>query len=272
MKTYFPNLLAAVLACCFAVSASSVLATSCSFIKDQNIETTGPVAKVNRNLANFNSIDVCCGFKVSLSMGSADSVVVEAAESLMPYIETFVKEGKLVIRIKPDYRFKSIQAKDKPHIYISVRNLNEIDASGGSSINTVGSIRSDKFDLSLSGGSIFTGELAAQNIDCDLSGGATAELIANALKFEIDLSGGSIINLSGNSERFDAEGSGGAILNAYNFSTDRTQLSLSGGSTAKVWVNKTLKVDASGGSGVYYKGIGVVTSQLSGGSGVKQVK
>jgi hypothetical protein len=74
----------------------------------------------------------------------------------------------------------------------------------------------------------------------------------------------------GESQYLNGKLSGASQINAFDLTVEASELSLSGASIAKVWVTKSLNVDASGASSVRYKGNPEIRKQLSGASTLRQ--
>ena len=67
-----------------------------------------------------------------------------------------------------------------------------------------------------------------------------------------------------------ADASGASELSAFDLNADNADLKLSGASEAEVTAGTTLKVTASGGSSVTYRGNAQVTQDATGGSSVSK--
>ena len=88
----------------------------------------------------------------------------------------------------------------------------------------------------------------------------------NIRDLSLHQSGGSDVYISGTVASLKVEASGGSDLKGYDLATDFCNVSASGGSDARITVNKELSANASGGSDIYYKGTGVVKEVSSSGS------
>lgn len=212
------------------------------------IDPSGIIVKDTRYIAAFHAVEVEDGLNVEIVMSDAESVIVEADDNVVPYIETSVDDGELEIKIKDDTRIKG-----RPHIKITVNAteiLNDISGSSGSHITSTSELNIENLNLTLSGGSHFDGTL-------------------NTNKTSMLLSGGSIIITEGRSTTLNMTCSGGSTVKGSGLTTDNVYANLSGGSTTDLRINQTIQVTASGGSEFRYSGNAMVTKQdLSGGSKV----
>ena len=224
----------------FSLMCSCSLAQQGKPINDQNAQT--------RNLKGFHAVNVSAGIDLYLSQGQ-DAVAVSAAKpEWRDKIQTTVENGVLKIYLQ-NTGAHLIWGFSNPRLkaYVSAAVINNLRASGGSDVFFQGTIRSDKLDIRLSGGSDLNGQVDIK------------ELL-------IDQSGGSDVDISGTVGNLSVDASGGSDLKAYELVTDNCHIVASGGSDAEVTVNKELTAEASGGSDIYYKGSGVVKEVRSSGS------
>lgn len=184
----------------------------------------GPVVTESRPTQPFTKVVVSHGIGVSIQIGPAAPLQVQAQQSLLPIIETTVDNGTLRIRGKSEFTASSM-----PQVVIVTPTLDVISLSGGSQ-GRVDGLASDRFGIELSGGASLTGSGSAGTVALDGSGGSTASLQALAAKTVVlELSGGTI-----------------AALNA----TEQVLGDVSGGARATVAGGAQLSVDASGGGEV----------------------
>jgi hypothetical protein len=127
-------------------------------------------------------------------------------------------------------------------------------------------------DLTLSGGS--EGKIGmniSKDFEAGLSGGAMLQGSLKCGNAKFSLSGGARMTLSGSGKDLDLSGSGGSIFKLKQFSASNADVTLSGGSDAKLKVNGKLRTSQSGGSHVSYSGNTIVeSSHMSGGSKISK--
>ncbi len=219
---------------------------------NESIRPSGNVVTMNRDVEGFSRIAVSHGLSASVTMGSEETLKVTADDNLLPYIETFVQGGTLFIQVQNHISFKG-----SPSIRVKVGavNLTALSGSGGSDLELTPVVEADDFDLELSGGSMFEGNIAATDeVDVNISGGGSMSADISAQKLDMELSGGSRASLSGSATNVSLECSGGGNFGSYDFAADNVTANLSGGSKAQMTVNVSLNVTASGGSKFSYKG------------------
>lgn len=191
---------------------------------------SGPAEKEIRKVADFDGIDVSSGIDVFLTMGSHEFVEVDANEDLLEHLVTEVRDGTLKI-----YFDKSFIWNKSAKVYIEVKNINRISASGGSDVIGRNVIESGDLELKASGGSDIKLEVKTKNLKVEVSGGAD-------------------IMLSGYTDQLHASSSGGSDLKALDLIAKRAQLEASGGADIKVHVEDEIDAKASGGADIAYRG------------------
>jgi len=204
-----------------------------------------------RNVSGFHAIEVSGGIDLYLSQGEEAVAVSAAKDEYRDKIITEVKDGVLKIyfeskNVKIDWGNRKMKA------YVSFKNLDRLEGSGGSDISIDGSIKVSKLEMEISGGSDFDGKVETDEL-------------------KIHASGGSDVDISGKAARLTIDASGGSDFKGYDLASDICNVEASGGSDVHVTVNKELSANASGGSDVYYKGTGMIRDLKTSSSSIKKV-
>ena len=206
-------------------------------------------AKEERKISHFTKLEVSSAFKVVLTQGKTEKLVIDAGDVDMKQIITEVKGGKLNIRLKNatfDRRFSGIT------IYLTFNTLTYISVSGAVQLKGTNEMSFNDLEIEGSGASSISLNIAAKKLSCDLSGASTA-------------------TLAGQTTKFDVEVSGASKLDAVSMKSKVCNVDVSGASTAKVNASEKLKVDGSGASSVRYSGNpAIVESDLSGAASMKK--
>lgn len=205
-----------------------------------------------RNVSGFHAIEVSGGIDLYLSQGDEAVAVSASKTEYRDRIITEVKDGVLKIWFDWKSNFRVDWGNHKLKAYVSAKNLDGLEASGGSDVTVDGTIKTTKLDLGVSGGSDFKGKIESDEI-------------------KVNASGGSDVSISGKAARLTIDASGGSDFNGYEFATDICNVEASGGSDVRITVNKELSANVSGGSDVYYKGTGLIRDLKTSGSGIKKV-
>jgi hypothetical protein len=202
-----------------------------------------------RNVQGFHAIEISSGIDLYLSQGTEEAVAVSATDpETRDRIITELSGGVLHIYMEnrtwhwSDWNHKHLRA------YVSVKQLEELNAHGGSDVYVQDAIHADNLKLHLSGGSDLRGKFNVGDLSITQSGGADAYV-------------------SGTAGTLFVHTSGGSDYHGFDLAADNCQVEASGGSDIYVTVNKELRARASGGSDVHYKGNGSVRESSTSGSG-----
>lgn len=206
-----------------------VLQSGCTYAF-RGIKGDGNVVKKERSISSFDGIDVGGAFNVFLTQGETEKLVVEADENLHEFIETEVRGSTLKIKTTED-----INSSTKLNIYITFKDLKDLDVSGACDLIGENKFKLGDLDLDCSGASEMELKLSAGNINMDCSGASNAELYGSAQSLNLDLSGAS-------------------KLNAIDLEVASCDADVSGASHGKIFVTEELSVEVSGAASLKYKG------------------
>ena len=227
-----------------------VVVSSCRFGWGERVNGNGRFTTEEREVSDFNSIDVSGSVVVHVRQDKTAAVKLETDENLQEYIEVFTSGDKLVIRTKEGFNLKSSK---EMVAYVTAPSFTSFEISGACDIIGEGTITStDELDISVSG---------AGNI----------ELTVDLPRINTHVSGDGSIKLQGHASEFDASLSGAGDIKCFELETDKTALDLTGAASAEVNASKELDVKVSGAADVRYKGNASVTKNISGAGSVKKV-
>ncbi len=203
----------------------------------------GNVVKETRVVPTFDAIDLSGAWDVTLKQGANQELTVEADANIMPMVRTEVVNGVLRIDIK-----HPVGHTTKMALYITVKALKNIDASGVVDIHTETRIAVPELAIDASGATDAKLELAVQKLSLDCSGASKIKLSGTAVGVRMDLSGASDIF-------------------AYELLSESCDLQISGAGNAQVNVSKKLAAEVSGAGSILYKGSPTDVSQNVSGAG-----
>ena len=184
-----------------------------------------------KDVGSFNGINVSNSFKVEVKNGPVTSVVVEADDNLVKYVE--VKVVNNILRISLD----NITVDDAHlRVLITAPSIEEIKTSAAAEVVVKGSLLSDKA------------------IRLNASSASEIKATLDAPSVEVDASSGSEVTVSGRTRDLDVSASSGADVNARELLTENSNAKASSG--ADISVNASISVDASASSGgsITYRG------------------
>jgi hypothetical protein len=200
-----------------------------------------------RTVAAFRGIDVSGPFEVYLQQGNEEAVAVSAGDKdHVQFIRTTVDKG--ILKIWFDQKTNIFSNSRKLRVYISIKNIEMLTASGASVVNIDGSLSSTDLRVRLSGASDLKGSL---NVSGDL---------------KVNLSGASDLTLKGSASSMDLDISGASKVKAYDLVLGKCKTKASGASSIQVTVEKELSAQLSGASKLVYQGNAVITDIKTGGA------
>jgi len=187
-----------------------------------------------RKVKDFDAIKVSTGIDLYLKMGDTETVKIVADDDIIDDLITEVKDGTLRIYMKKNNWFNWGGNKTKK-AYVTVKELNAIDASSGSDVKTEETIKGESLKVQASSGSDVELDVFYKNLWLDTSSGSDARL-------------------SGKVKTFDAEASSGSDIKAQRMESKICKVRVSSGSDATVTVSDELYARASSGGDVRYYG------------------
>ena len=188
----------------------------------ETIEGNGNIVTKDVPVSSFESLKASGVYELKLSQGSSESVKIEADENLQQYF-TVRNEGKqLVIEMK-DVKNKNMKLKNKLRVYVSFKNLKEMDLSMVGNVLTEAPLSFD--DLAIKNNSV-------GHVDLSLS--------ANTLNLKNNSVGE--VKLAGKAQNAVVTHSGVGSLEAGNFVVQTMNIDNSGVGGAEVNAAKELKV------------------------------
>ena len=219
---------------------------------------TAQVTKKTLELPEFKSIYVNSNYTVYLKQTNKQEVVVEALTEIFSVTEIKVENGILMVNIerKPENPNKSLWAKiddiklnPTMKLYISARNIAELQVNGNGKIVSENSIAADNILLGVAGDGA---------MDVDLKG--------NSVKAEV--TGNGNLTLRGYASTIDALISGPGTFNGFACPLDNAKVKVSGSGICQLNVTQNMDALVLGNGQVKHKGNTKNTTKKVYGSGV----
>lgn len=211
-----------------------IISTSAIIIKvhsDFVFDDSKPVLSEKQlSLSAFHQIEANGRANIIYTQDTFQRVELKADSSQMRYIQMDVKDGKLSINIRREYRNRrAVQ------IEITADSINEVDLKAGGSFESAKQFRVTDFVGKASAGADF-------KMDCKLS------------NLSMEMSAGSDARLSGECRSLTLEANAGSDFKAFDLLAQNAVVHANAGSTVKVNAVKSLEAHANSGSNIYYKG------------------
>jgi Putative auto-transporter adhesin, head GIN domain len=215
------------------------------------------VTKKTLELPEFKSIYNNSSYTVYLKQTNKQEVNVEALTEIFEVTTFSVENGVLLINIerKPENPNKSVWAKiddiklnPAQKIYVSVKNIAELQVNGSGKIVSENSLAATNLSLSVGG-----------------SGGMDLDIKGDQVKLEV--SGSGKIALRGYATNCEAVLSGSGSLNAFDCPLETGKVKVSGSGIAELTVTTTLEALVLGSGSIKHKGNTKNTTKKVYGSG-----
>jgi Putative auto-transporter adhesin, head GIN domain len=213
-------------------AVSLVAFSSCNFV-GKRVRGNGNIITSSVSVGDFNAVSQKGSIDVIVKSGSAPSVKIEADENIIPYIETRVENGTLIIRTREGYWLKS---SHDMKIYVTAPNFTSIKSFGSGDIESESTITTnDPITISTSGSADINVDVHAPEVNASISGSGN-------------------INLKGETKKFDAEVMGSGDIKAGDLKTEETKIDIAGSGNADVFASVKLDVSVKGSGDVHYRG------------------
>jgi len=206
--------------------------------------TSAQTTKKVLELPEFKGIYVNSNYTIYLKQTNKQEVTVEALTEIFAVSDIKVENGILMVNVdrKPDSPNKSLWAKiddikvnPTMKLYVSVKNINELQVNGGGKIVSENSIAADYVTLAINGGG---------NMDVDLKG--------NTIKAEVSGSGNMV--LRGYATSIDAVIGGSGSISGFNCAVETAKIKISGNGVAELNVSTNIEAIVLGSGSVKHKG------------------
>jgi len=170
----------------------------------RTIRGSGNVVEEARTVSAFRSIELDMGANVAVHVGREGKIVVRADDNLLPYVDTAVRNGVLVIRTHGRHSLRgnvSVEIHTPELVAFELDGAGEVtidgidaerftaDLDGAGSLRASGSTRT--LVASIDGaGSLLLSDLEAQEAMVDIDGAGEIQVrAAGSLRYGIDGSG-----------------------------------------------------------------------------------
>lgn len=222
----------------------------------------------NRNVGEFSGIEVSTGVHVVFKQENATNVKVFADSDKLQNVITKVENG--VLKVYVDNKgIKKMKFKNLS-VNISSPRMDNVKVSSGSNFTAVNSIKENNLRIDASSGSLVSGKFTISNTaDLNVNSGSNVKANITSGKVMVKSSSGSSVNVEGNADIGMIDVSSGSIIKAENLRVNTAEIESTSGSSASVNVKDRMKVKASSGGAVRYRGNPTIdsdVSKMSGGS------
>jgi hypothetical protein len=204
---------------------------ACGGTSTTSVTGSGSVVSRDIPVSSFSRLEVGRAFDVRVSVGAAETVTVHVDDNLVDELDVGVSGDTLHVDLKSGTSISNATLKAD----VTVRALENMDASGASSISLADGIEAGKLSVTLSGASRLDGRIKTSDGRLKASGASRARLTGSATSLDVTESGAS-------------------GLEAEDLTVASLVIDLSGASSAVVTVTDTISADLAGASQLRYGG------------------
>lgn len=205
------------------------------------------IVKEERKLNEFSRINIGLAGEVFLKQGTTQKFELEGEPAILEEIETVVSEGQLKVKYKKQF-FSAFRNSSKVRIYITVKEVNELNISGSAGLIAEYAVQTGDLTLIISGsGKITFNDILANRIKTTISGSGSVKLIGTKSVKE------QIVKISGSGS-----------LNSVNLKCENAFINISGSGNCRIHATNLLEAHISGSGIVSYSGKPKIDAKISG--------
>jgi len=216
------------------------------------IKGNGIAKTETREATDYTSLSAGGPMKVEIVYGTSNTIQLEGDENILPYIETFVKNGELTIRVKERI---SVKPQVPLRVHVSMTTINGIAHSGSGEIRGNGNFTS------------------TQTADIAQSGSGSINLKFNKFTgMSVSTSGSGNVKMEGElNGDLDVAQSGSGNVDCEHVASQNVNAHISGSGNLRVNASKSLDAQISGSGHIYYTGNASVSTKVSGSGKVERI-
>lgn len=222
-----------------------------SCLNRESVRGNGKKNSETRDVGSFDGVELRGSMNVKLRKTESRSVEIEGEENIIPLIETFVDDGKLVIKYKDDI---NVHTTEDVIVHVGATELDEIKVTGAGDITGDGKFENnDEIKVKITGSGNIKLDLDAPSVDAGITGSGD-------------------IHLTGNTKNIECSTTGSGQIEATGLKAENAKVKTLGSGSISVFAS--LKIDATiNGSGdISYKGGGAVSSKINGSGSVRPLE
>ncbi|MEM8485615.1 MAG: head GIN domain-containing protein [Bacteroidota bacterium] len=199
------------------------------------------------DVSNFTGVSMSIPGDLTLIQGSEESLRISAQADLYPFINIFVRDGRLRIETNDDV---SLDPTQPITITIGVQNLDLLQFAGTGTVR-MDTLNTIDFNLDLTGsGEMQFAAFSAETLDLSLTGSGNLDFSGTVIAQNIAITG------SGD-------------LEARNLESQDADVSISGSGSAVINVTEALTANISGSGNIRYRGTPTVEAAVTGSGSVE---
>lgn len=183
--------------------------------------------KQERNINPFSKIRVGSAFKVYLTQGNNQSVVVEIDDEYVDDVKTTVHNGTLAIALNGKSRKGESRNIRTMNVYITTPSIEALDISGAAKVEIETPISTSGILLfNISGAAtIKEATVKCKSLNIHMSGAGKCKLTITADTVDANVSGAAKLDLAGNANQLKVSATGASKVDVLDLTYDKIDIS-----------------------------------------------
>lgn len=233
----------------FILAASVVALSSCHYVNGKRVSGNGNLTSEQRSISGFTGVESHGSIDIIATQGNY-AVKVETDQNLLQYIETIVRDGRLVVRFKDGISVHDVKTAK---VYVTAPSFNAFETHGSGNINGEGKIAN------------------TNRVDIEISGSGNIQLNMDCPTLKTATHGSGNMMLSGETKDFSCETSGSGNVKAADLKAESVTVSIHGSGNNEVFASESLNVEIFGSGDVHYRGEPKVNTAVHGSGSVSRM-
>jgi hypothetical protein len=215
----------------------------------EKVDGSGKRATDTRQLSGFSELNIGGSWQVVLKQGKTESVVIEADDNLLPFIETEIKGKGLHIQPKRGTR---LNFSTRPTVTVNFVDLHSVSLGGSNNVTSDG-VKGDKLTFNLGGG----GNVKFDNLQMQ--------------RLTVNIGGSGSFTAAGKAETQSFNIGGSGSIRADELEGQKVSASIGGSGNLRLHAKDTLSVSIAGSGSVAYKGDPKVSRSVVGSGSIRKL-
>lgn len=219
------------------------------------IEGSGTVISEQRKVQSFDRIQLTGAGDIFITQEGVELVTVEADDNLLPYIETEVRAGNLMLGYTDEVMDRSIRPSQTIKFYVSLKEISALEISGAGDVYSE-SMNTERLKVEVDGSSDITfDQLTLEQFDIEVKGSSDIQVEQlTAQEVDVNINGSADVYLSGDTyeQNINIDGSGNYV--AADLHSQQGNIAIYGQGEVTIWTVDILDIQIPGTGTVRYYG------------------
>lgn len=249
------------------------------------VTASGKVVSQDRNVSDFQAIQIKSSVDVEFTQGDDFKVVVYAEQDIIEEIITEVNKGTLVVNYKSSSKIGWFSSTEDAYVEVTAPELSKVHITGSGDFEGENTINSESFMLRINGSGDFESALDVRNMEVHINGSGDAEFSGvnetldisingsgdvecnnvNLALLKVNIYGSGDVQCIGSAENISLKQGGSGDFYGKDCIADNVKANKSGSGDATVTAKKAISVNSNGsGDTVCYGNPDKVNQKING--------